>query len=210
MKKEYKTKLLLSLLLTLLPTAAGLLLWGRLPAEIAVHFNSQGIADGFAPKALAVFGLPVLLAVIQFFAVFMTVNSPKHQNIGRHMLGLTFWVVPILSIVVMGSVFAIALGYALDPVSVTYALLGILFLFMGNYMSKTHQNYTVGIKLPWTLNSTENWNKTHRLASVLWFVGGILFLLNLFFKHVWLVPAVILVLVIVPVFYSYSLYKKGI
>ena len=57
-------------------------------------------------------------------------------------------------------------------------ILGVLFMILGNYMTKTHQNYTIGIKLPWTLNSTENWNKTHRLASRLYALAGAILILS--------------------------------
>ncbi|EEG28711.1 hypothetical protein CLOSTMETH_03610 [[Clostridium] methylpentosum DSM 5476] len=35
-------------------------------------------------------------------------------------------------------------------------------------------NYTVGIKLPSTLHSEENWNRAHRMAGVLWIAGGLI------------------------------------
>ena len=34
----------------------------------------------------------------------------------------------------------------------------------------------MGIRLPWTLHSADNWNRTHRLAGVLWVAGGLLFI----------------------------------
>ena len=77
-------------------------------------------------------------------------------------------------------------------------------------MSKSHQNYTVGIKLPWTLNSEENWNRTHRLAGKLWIFAGILFIGNIFFQN-WQIPFVVTIaVVIIPMIYSFLLYKKGI
>ena len=59
-------------------------------------------------------------------------------------------------------------------------LIGVMFVIMGNYMHKIKQNYSVGIKLPWTLNSEENWNRTHRLGSWLFVIGR-----NCFY-HKWL------------------------
>lgn len=37
-------------------------------------------------------------------------------------------------------------------------------------MPKLKQNYTIGIKVPWTLNSEENWNMTHRMAGKVYVV----------------------------------------
>ena len=77
-------------------------------------------------------------------------------------------------------------------------------------MHRIKQNYTVGIKLPWTLNSEENWNRTHRMASWLFVLCGILFIINgAVLQTEWMVGAAIL-MAVVPGLYSFILYKKGI
>ena len=48
-------------------------------------------------------------------------------------------------------------------------------------MPKCRQNYTMGIKLPWTLADEDNWNRTHRMAGYVWTAGGILMLIVGFF-----------------------------
>ena len=40
--KDHKGKLILSSLLVLLPLAAGLLLWNRLPEQLPMHWNAAG------------------------------------------------------------------------------------------------------------------------------------------------------------------------
>mgnify|MGYP000234840159 CR=1 FL=1 len=65
------------------------------------------------------------------------------------------WMIPILSVVTNLISYAIALGMSVDTGMVVNILLGIMFVIMGNYMHKIKQNYSVGIKLPWTLNSEE-------------------------------------------------------
>ena len=49
-----------------------------------------------------------------------------------------------------------------------------MFIGLGNYMPKLKQNYTIGIKVPWTLNSEENWNMTHRMAGKVYVVAGVI------------------------------------
>ena len=89
-------------------------------------------------------------------------------------------------------------------------LVGILFIVIGNYLPKCRQNYTVGIKLPWTLHDEENWNRTHRLAGKIWMVGGLLFLLLAVsgYENTVIMPIIMLVIVFVPVVYSYLYYVK--
>ena len=89
-------------------------------------------------------------------------------------------------------------------------LVGVMFIVVGNFLPKARQNYTIGIKIPWTLASEENWNKTHRLAGFLWMIcGAIMVILTLCGKmaSVWMM-IVAAVMVGVPVVYSYLMYRK--
>ena len=88
-------------------------------------------------------------------------------------------------------------------------LVGLMFIIMGNYMSKNRQNYTVGIRIPWTLGNEENWDRTHRFASKLWVIGGIIFVINAFIQSIYVLGIVIFMAGIIPVIYSFVLYKKG-
>ena len=81
---------------------------------------------------------------------------------------------------------------------------------MGNYLPKCQQNYTIGIKIPWTLNSEENWNRTHRFAGRLWVVCGLALMLTGFFGGFWIFFAVVLLMVLAPLAYSYALHRKGV
>ncbi|MEO8711656.1 MAG: SdpI family protein, partial [Parafilimonas sp.] len=89
---------------------------------------------------------------------------------------------------------------------------GLLFALLGNNMYNMQPNYFAGIRLPWTLESEDNWRKTHHLAGRLWFFGGLLFaIIVLFLNNKWAgySGAVILaILILIPVFYSYKLYRS--
>lgn len=58
MMKQYKKELIVSTLLALLPIAAGLLLWNRLPGQLATHWGMHG-ADRWSGKSAAVFLQPL-------------------------------------------------------------------------------------------------------------------------------------------------------
>ena len=86
-----------------------------------------------------------------------------------------------------------------------------MLLLLGNYLPKIKQNRTLGIKIPWTLNNEENWNKTHRFAGKLWVIGGLVVLFSAFLPlgaMICVSVVGILCSVITPVIYSYSIYKK--
>ena len=89
-------------------------------------------------------------------------------------------------------------------------LLGLIFIAIGNYLPKCKQNYTIGIKIPWTLASEENWNRTHRFAGWVWVGGGVVMLLSGFLGIFWLTLVPAIIMAAVPLIYSYILHKKGI
>ena len=87
-------------------------------------------------------------------------------------------------------------------------LMGVLFIFIGNLLPKMQQSYTMGIKLPWTLHNEENWNKTHRLSGKVWVIGGIIILSTALWGNFLVLMATTLLMVLIPVVYSYCLYRK--
>lgn len=206
--KENRMKIIITSLITLVPILLGVLFWDRLPDQIATHFGQGNVPDGWSSKPMTVFGLPLILVALHLFCIFITLNDPKKKNIGRKILPIIFWMIPIISLLVNSATYGIALGLKIDIGLIVSLLLGLLFIIFGNYMSKIRQNYTVGIRLPWTLSSEDNWDKTHRLAGKLWIVGGVLVLFNVFLKWTSFLIGILLVIVFVPMVYSYALYWK--
>ena len=207
--KINKKLLVITTIIILLPIVIGILLWEQLPAEMATHWGIDNQPNGWNSKEITVFGIPGVMAALHIICLAVTYADPKKSNIGKKAMGIVYWILPAVSIFVMGSTYAYALGKEVNIIMICYILLGIIFVILGNYLPKAKQNYTFGYKIPWTLNSEENWNKTHRLAGWIMVIAGIIFIINAFFLFEW-VPAVLAALALTPVVYSYLLYKKGI
>lgn len=213
MKNNSKKEIIISTLICLLPILAGLYLYDRLPETIATHFGANGEANGWSSRAFAVFGLPAFMAGINLLVWFALHTDPKKKNMNPALRTLALWIAPALSVFMYAMTMGNALGYATRIEIVTPLLVGLLFIVVGNYLPKTKQSYTMGIKLPWTLASEENWNRTHRIAGFLWVLGGAVTIL-LTLLRIWspwlLFSLITLLLVLVPTVYSFLLYKKGI
>lgn len=213
MIKENKKKLILTSVIIVLPIIAGLLLWNKLPDQVPTHWNTQGEVNGWSSKAFAVFGLPVFLFGIHWLCLLAAKTDPKRRNYSEKMWNLVLWICPVVSIFTAVLVYGASLGMEFQIDKFMPILMGVTFIIIGNYMPKCKQNYTLGIKLPWTLNDEENWNYTHRLAGKVWVVGGILFMGCVFlpvkFLDVALI-AIILILTGIPVVWSYLFYKKDV
>ena len=210
MKKYLKTMIFTSFL-TLLPIVAGLILWNHLPEQMPSHWGMDGQVNGWSGKAFGVFGLPLILLAVHWLCALATFYAdPKKQNHTEKILHLVLWVTPVLSLLLHSFVYAAALGVAVDMNMMMPIFLGLLFTVIGNYLPKCKQNYTIGIKIPWTLDSEENWNKTHRFAGILWVIGGLSVLVLGLFGAVWAYIPIMMGMAIVPVVYSFLLYRKGI
>ena len=208
-KKNWKLLLITSLLI-LLPILAGVILWNRLPEQMPTHWNASGEVDGWSSKVFAVFGLPGLMLAFQWLCVLGTGADPKKKNHPEKILHLVLWIIPALTIFLSVMTYAVALGKEVQMEVVMPVIVGLILAIAGNYLPKCKQNYTIGIKIPWTLNSEENWNRTHRFAGRLWLVCGIVLMLTGFLGGFWIFFGVALLMVLAPMIYSYILHRKGV
>lgn len=211
MLKEHKKKIIFSSLAILAPILIGLVFWNQLPDTMATHWGADGNVDGWAGKAFAVFGMPVLLLLIHWLCLWGTTKDPKQKNQGKKPFTMIFWMIPMVSMVAASIMYGTALGAELNIGSAVFAMLGVMFMVIGNYMPKVKQNYTLGIKVIWALHNEENWNATHRFGGKVWVAGGFIIFLLAFFPEKFFVMAVlplILILAAVPMLYSYLYYKK--
>lgn len=208
MIKRNKGTLILTSIVTLIPMLIGLLLWNQLPDTIPTHWDINGEIDGWSSKAFAVFCFPGLLLAVHWLCVFASCADPKSKNYHPKMISLVLWICPVLGLVLNSLVYTAALGYQVNVEIIMPLLVGLMFIIIGNLLPKCRQSYTMGIKLPWTLNNEENWNKTHRFGGKVWVAGGVVLLSTAVWGNFWLLIVVMVVMVTLPTLYSYLLYRK--
>ena len=211
MLKANKKTLIIASIVTILPILIGLLVWDRLPDVMATHFGMDNEANGWSSKAFAVFGLPLFLLAMEWIAAVVTSQDPRRQNISPKMFTLVLWIIPMVSVVCGAAIYTYNLGMKVDISFFAMLFTGLLFIVIGNYLPKARQNYTIGIKIPWTLADEENWNRTHRAAGHLWVAGGILMVLAALtgFSGIRWFFVILAVMTIVPCLYSYWIYARG-
>ena len=211
MLKNNKRIAVISSVVVLLPVFVGLIFWNKLPQSMVSHWGGDGVADGTAPKAFMVFGMPLIFLAVHWLCMLGMTLDKKNAQHNKKIVAIIFWMIPVLSIVVNGMVYSIALEKEFNAFTFMPVLIGAMFVLMGNYLPKTTRNRTMGIKLPWTIGNDENWQKTHRLGGRLWVVSGVLIIISAFFTieiAIGVLIAVIAMSALVPTIYSYRLYKK--
>lgn len=205
-----KKTLIFTTIICLLPLIYGLLVYGKLPAEVPTHWNAAGEIDGYSRKEFAVFGLPVFMAVLNIIVQAVMAADPKKANHAEKIKLISCWFVPVLALITVPITLLAAQGIEINVGFIITLALGILFLLIGNYLPKCRQNYTMGIKLPWTMNSEENWNKTHRMAGFIWTLGSIVIIFSAFLGSELILFPVCIIMAFLPMIYSFALYRKGI
>lgn len=197
----------------LVSLAVTLFYYPRVPDIIPTHWGISGRIDATGPKyMLFVFwGMALFVNVIMLFAEKIEPKKgsyakfPKVFNILRVFITALLCGLELLTIA-----FAFNPDFA-DMNSIMYITMGFMFVLLGNYMPKVKHNYTFGIKVPWTLASENVWNKTHRMAGPLWIAGGIAIMGGVFMPPeiaFVIMFAIILLLVIAPMVYSYIEFRK--
>lgn len=201
----------LRLVIILLPFVFLAIFWTDLPDRIPMHWNLQGEVDGYGSR-LGLLGLAAINLVVFVMFILLPHLDPKRQNYALfqdkwHIMQVIIHL--FLTYVFMLIAF-IALGYQLQAdLIIKYGIIG-LFLILGNYLGTLRRNYFIGIKTPWTLSSDYVWRRTHRFAATLWVMSSLLMLLYNFWEktYPWAFFVYIGVLAVVPVVYSFVIYKN--
>ena len=193
------------------------LVWNNIPPQVALHFDWSGKADRFGSKnellttsfILVITNIAVYLILTNIYRIDPKKNAAENKD---RLKRLAFGVVVFLSAVLSMIIYSSSKGNISFSSGILLSGMGLLFAFIGNYMHNIKPNYFAGFRLPWTLENEDNWKKTHALAGKLWFAGGLaLAFICLFLSAK---PAYILflavmgVLTIIPVVYSFRLFRE--
>lgn len=213
MKNIFKNRsFIIQLAVCLIPFIIGAVFYSKMPDQVATHFDFNFQPDDYSSREFALFGIPAVMVGLFILCAGLLEVDPKKRGMDGRLKSITRWVIPILSVFIQCVTISFALNSSVNLTRFIPVLIGILFVLMGNYLPKCRQNYTMGIKLPWTLNSEENWDRTHRFGGRMFVVSGLCMMVAaLFGEYVAAVMFVFaLIACFIPVLYSFVLYKKGI
>lgn len=206
--KKNKIKLLPSII-CLIPLIMGIILYPKLPDVVATHWNGKGEIDDYSSKLIGVIVFPLALALVSVFTPKLIELDPKNKDIDNKVKNVITWIIPVICFVASSVTLLEALGKQVKVEIIIPMAVGVVLVIIGNYLPKTKQNYTVGIKIPWTIDNEENWNKTHRIGGFMFVLGGITIAVSSLFKcRVIVMLIAMFMMILVPTIYSYMLYRK--
>lgn len=205
-----RVPLLVSLVIVAVALAVSAWLYPGLPESIPTHWNIEGEADGYGPKAVAAWLLPgIALGLLGFMALIPWL-SPKGFQVDVH--GRAFGMLVVAMTALMVFIHLLSLAAALHPgLSVGRAMVAGVMVFLGaigTTFQGIRRNFFIGVRVPWTIASERVWDDTHALAARIWVVGGLLGAVLAIFGQT--LPAFLLVapMALVPIVYSFVRYKQ--
>lgn len=218
LKRQFKNlKPALVTAITLFVIMALISIWAalQLPADIKlpVHWNINGEPNQYAGKFLGLFMMPIVVMVVILLVTFLPRIEPRKKNINLSMKAYNLIIISIILVFATLHIVMImnALGKSLSIGKIVPALIGVLFIVIGNYMGKIRSNFMLGIKTPWTLSSELSWNKTHRLGGRLFILSGFLIIISSFMLSGTARMIILLIsvfgTVIISFIYSYLIWK---
>lgn len=193
------------------------IVWNKLPEKVATHFNLQGNADKYGDKKELLIIIAILTgvaAVIYLLLPLVYKIDPKKRAIENktRLQRLSFAIALFVSFITCIIINSAENGSIHLNIRLIFCSIGVLYCIVGNYMHNIKPNYFAGFRIAWTLNNEENWRKTHLLGGKLFFAGGlfiaVICLLTPVVASIVIFIIITLILVIIPMIYSYRLYKK--
>lgn len=191
-----------------------LVTYNKLPDRIPTHWGIDGKVDGYGSKNTIWLFFGIMIG-INLLMILISKIDPKADNYKRFAKSFDIFraTMTIFFAVILGITLIVSQGNNnIDMGKIIPIMVGVLFIVIGNYIPKFKQNYTTGIKTPWTLANENVWNKTHRLSGQIWMIGGIILVILSIFVEAKVSFVLIIVFTAVlsftPIVYSYFVYKN--
>ena len=208
-----KTAIIISALLIIVISLAGLLLWNNFPDQMASHWNEQDQVDGYMSKFWGVFMVPLLMAGLTLLFLAIPHIDPLKKNIADFRGVFNIFIV--LFNVFMAFIHALTLAWNLGHTGFRMSIvmlpaMGLLFIFIGILIRKAKRNFFIGIRTPWTLSSDRVWDETHRLGSKLFIAAGVVTFIGILFPDQAFILLMVSVIAasLISVLYSYLVWRR--
>lgn len=211
-----RTVLLICILIALVPAVYLAIIWDSLPETIPTHWGTSSKPDAYGKKATVIL-LPALLGGVTLLTCLVVLNldkldPKKGKNINpavRNKLALSL---SVFLTAICTYIIYVTQSSSHEMGNFLFLLMGLFFIFLGNIMYSVKQNYFVGVRLPWTLEDEDNWNRTNRIVSILFFITGIVTVIAALLLPglavIFIMLGSLLVSIAYAIIFSYRLFKK--
>ena len=131
MKKINFKILVITSIVCLLPIVLGLAVYNELPEIVATHWGIDNTPNGFMPKTVFVFAIPIFMMLMQIFLCVITDVFDKYKEVNKKATSVCKWIIPIITVILYIATISYALGHMVDIRAVAMLMVGIMLIVIG-------------------------------------------------------------------------------
>ena len=153
-----------------------ILVYPRLPDRVPIHWDIHDRVNGYGPRWMATFLMPVMLLALWGLMRFLPRIDPRRANYAKMqgvydlVVNVTLTLIAVLHFVVLGA----ASGVPISIARVVPAIVGVALIVIGRLLPLAQPNWWFGIRTPWTLSNDRVWARTHRVGGYVIMTIGVL------------------------------------
>ena len=203
-----------------------------MPDSVPMHYDMSGNIDRWSSKYENMI-FPIIILIMALFWTLFTgyydrkaeKASDEKESAGARsnakVIGIAGLCTAVMFTVMQGFLlygsYTEAISGAeketVDIARVTCILMGILFIVIGNFMTKTRINSNVGVRVSWSKYNETTWRKSNRFGAIAFIAAGVLTILTaVFMKNSFAAATMAVVYIILvsiaSVVYAYRVYRK--
>jgi uncharacterized membrane protein len=201
------------LVIAALAVAVSIWVYPQLPPTVATHWGLNGTPNGYSSRLWALSIIPLMLVIMTVIFNVLPKIDPRHENYAKFLS--SYWLIAnaviVFLLVAHGLIIAAGLGFSIKIDRLMPLGIGLLLVFLGNFLTRVEPNWFVGIRTPWTLSSDTVWRRTHRTGGWVFVIGGVVLASTALLPRSVFLPLLIATIVImpaIPIVQSYILWKR--
>ena len=203
-----------------------------MPDSVPMHYDMSGNIDRWGSKYENMIFPIIILIMALFWTLFIRYYDRKAEEASNEkesagsrsnakVIGIAGLCTAVMFTVMQGFLlygsYTEAISGAeretVDIGRVTCILMGILFIVIGNFMTKTRINSNVGVRVRWSRYNETTWRKSNRFGAIAFIIAGVLTILTAFFMKnsfaaVMIAVFYIILASIASVAYAHRVYRK--
>lgn len=163
-----------------------------MPDNVPMHYDMAGNIDRWGSKYENLMFPIIILAMSLFWTLFIRYFDKKalktadekervSARSNAKVLGIVGMCMAAMFTVMQGVILCVAYNEAVsgatqwtvDIGKVSVILMGIIFIVLGNFMTKTRINSAVGFRVSWSMYNDNTWRKSNRFGAYAIMIAGI-------------------------------------
>lgn len=167
-----------------------------MPESVPMHYDAVGNIDRWGSKYENLIFPIIILAMSLFWTLFIRYfekkalkDSDEKEGVGAKsnatVLGIVGLCMALMFTVMQGFILYGAYNEAIsgatqwsfDIGKISVILMGVIFIVLGNFMTKTRINSAVGVRVSWSMYNDNTWRRSNRFGAYAIIIAGIVIII---------------------------------